>query len=103
MKEKKMSVENQIEEMTRDILEIPPLVVKFNGRAQGKRYLTAEYIAKHLHYIGWRKQSEGEWIKEEPWNVRECVTWRCSVCKETFRDKTKYCPNCGAKMKGGAG
>lgn len=49
----------------------------------------------------YRKQSKGEWIKEEPWDVRACVTWRCSVCKETFRDKTKYCPNCGAKMKDG--
>jgi hypothetical protein len=48
------------------------------------------------------KQSEGEWIKEEPWDVRGCVTWRCSVCKKTFRDTSKYCPNCGAKMKGGA-
>lgn len=24
----------------------------------------------------------------------------CSVCKHTVRDKTSYCPNCGAEMRG---
>ena len=26
----------------------------------------------------------------------------CSLCKRVFADETPYCPNCGAKMDGGA-
>lgn len=55
---------------------------------------------------GYRKQSEGEWIKH-------CNTYECSVCKEelfieyaedydAIEDwKFNFCPFCGAKMKGG--
>lgn len=63
------------------------------------------------------KQSEGEW--EEPHFVIEIIPlsdenywnklnekkdeannpYRCSVCKERTKTKTKYCPHCGAKMK----
>lgn len=27
--------------------------------------------------------------------------WRCSVCGEVFCCNDNYCPNCGAKMRGG--
>lgn len=55
---------------------------------------------------------EGEWILEEN---DECgykwCKWRCSVCREVVqkgwrqtkdgeKPKHKYCPNCGARMKG---
>lgn len=53
-----------------------------------------------LYNAGYRKQSEGEWIEQgECWK-----TLRCSVCghtTDTIFDKTPFCPNCGAKMKGG--
>ena len=45
-------------------------------------------------------KSEAEWIKQEPWNPYEVTTWKCSKCKHIVRDKTKYCANCGSKMKG---
>lgn len=45
-------------------------------------------------------KSEAEWIKQEPWDAREVTTWQCSKCKHVVRDKTKYCANCGSKMKG---
>ena len=35
-----------------------------------------------------------------------CVTtsqYKCSVCGMPSLDRSKYCPNCGAKMKGGEG
>ena len=63
---------------------------------------------------GYRKQSEGEWKQtEEPlgWGNVSCA--ECSVCGESWvldddaidfdmvNDYWKYCPNCGAKMKGG--
>ena len=41
------------------------------------------------------KQSEGEWVDFGK-------TFYCSVCKKTDWNKSSYCPNCGAKMKGGA-
>lgn len=88
-----MDKAKQIDEIALDLNSI--IYFKDNGLVA--RYATAEA----MYEIGYRKQSEGEWIKEEPWDVRGCVTWRCSVCKETFRDKTKYCPECGTNMKGG--
>lgn len=64
-------------------------------------------LASLLYSEGYRKQSEGEWIiktYEYDWEYM-----MCSVCKEEFYpvdedtvDTTpNYCPNCGAKMKGG--
>lgn len=53
----------------------------------------------------YRKQSEGEWISN-----RQTDEYICSLCgaiapvdclKEDFY-KSEFCPNCGAKMKGGA-
>ena len=59
--------------------------------------------------IEYRKQSEGEWIAKELTSTSKrgrtinYVTYKCSVCgKWNGRHKQKYCPNCGAKMKGGA-
>lgn len=65
----------------------------------------------------------GEWEWFEEWmpstteNLRECEDcgWRCSQCKTPLEDmvggywdnpdeqpKIIFCPNCGAKMEGGA-
>ena len=54
---------------------------------------------------GYRKQSVGEWISN-----RQTDEFICSLCgaiapvdclKEAFYE-SKFCPNCGARMKGGA-
>ena len=42
---------------------------------------------------GYRKQSEGEWVGL--WD------FECSECGGYSEYRTDYCPNCGAKMKGG--
>lgn len=61
-----------------------------------------------------KEHSEGEWKQtEEPmgWHDVDCV--ECSVCGESWVmndnldfdlivEYWHYCPNCGAKMKGGA-
>lgn len=57
-----------------------------------------------LYNAGYRKQSEGEWkpIMQE---LGYCDTLECSICGEIIdvsQGDYKYCPNCGAKMKGGA-
>lgn len=83
------------------------------------------YEAELLYNAGYRKQSEGEWI-EDGYEELPCVCSRCgteapyvSTFEETFdydweenavpagyvetREyiRTPFCPNCGAKMKGG--
>ncbi len=74
-----------------------------------------DYYADERIY---RKQIEGEW--EEPPFIVEIIAssdenywdkldekkyeannpYRCGVCKGRTKTKTKFCPNCGAKMKG---
>ena len=55
--------------------------------------------ATSLYNAGYRKQVEGEWKEQgECWK-----TLRCSICghtTDTIFDRTPFCPNCGAKMKG---
>lgn len=63
--------------------------------------------AEALYNAGYRKQSEGEWIDKPTGAYRRMQSW-CSACGkhsgiggiESNRHKP-FCPNCGAKMKGG--
>lgn len=57
------------------------------------------------------QQIEGEWyvnymMSKKPskrGRIIQYTTYTCSVCgKPNGRKKSKFCPNCGAKMKGGA-
>lgn len=62
--------------------------------------------AEEMYDKGWRKQSEGEWEFVEEEDFIYCLC-KCSACgKEVFFDvddkRYNFCPNCGAKMKGGA-
>lgn len=93
-----MSKEQKIEEMARDIMNTPPLPMQILGRAQGKRYMTAHHIAEHLYAQDYRKQSVGEWTYSENKKTMKCT--RCRLRMKTY-DVRRYCPNCGAKMKGG--
>lgn len=56
--------------------------------------------ACHLYEAGYRKQSEGEWVTKGD----IFKTYHCSVCNYSVdypKQKTTYCPECGAKLKGG--
>ena len=57
------------------------------------------YKESEMFYeAGYRKQSKGEWISLEP----EIGLFACSLCDHRIlRAECNYCPNCGAKMKGG--
>jgi rubrerythrin len=59
--------------------------------------------ASRAYAAGYRRQSEGEWQKRI-WIIfdSEIVGYRCSECNTTWDAPNNYCPNCGAKMKGGA-
>ena len=95
-----MSREKQINEMAR---------VMANGRfiePDRNQILLFAGEAETLYNAGYRKQSEGEWEKFEG------ERFICSNCAKVFglgstatiydvKRVWKYCPNCGAKMKGG--
>ena len=75
-------------------------------------------VAKEIINHGYRKQSEGEWIVDAwdgekfitiPYIKHEHTDPYCSLCKNhALLDgaengvASNFCPNCGAKMKGGA-
>ena len=57
--------------------------------------------AATLYNEGYRKQSVGEWVTKGD----IFKTYHCSVCNYSVdypKQKTTYCPECGAKLKGGA-
>lgn len=90
--------------------EIESLTIRMNAYGLAVKRLAEERGKYFLHkengeVVPLVKQSEGEWISN-------CQTdeFICSLCgaiapvdclKEEFY-KSKFCPNCGAKMKGGA-
>jgi hypothetical protein len=96
-----MSKEKQIEEMAKAICEH-----YVNGGCGRCTYCFCDGDALKLYNAGYRKQSEGEW--EKVMHHRECSKchYRAPYKKIKngyfLQDLTAYCPNCGAKMKGGA-
>lgn len=48
-----------------------------------------------------QKPKTGHWIEGEAWEDTDggWGRWqKCSVCRQSKHRKTKFCPNCGAKM-----
>ena len=60
-------------------------------------------LADYLTDKGYRKQSEGEWLVKwrSTFPQYEPSEYECSNCGYRRTVLHKYCPNCGAKMKGG--
>ena len=90
----------QIEEMarvmherSREIAEDTEGIAKLE--AQGKTF--PDDFAEVLYNAGYRKERQGEWIYLEYSGGH--YVGKCSLC-ECEADMTKYCPNCGARMKG---
>lgn len=73
---------------------------KWCGEGDGKADCMDYLIAEHLYNAGYRKQADGEWLWTENGEADYEKYWVCSVCKEHDFVKTKFCSNCGAKMKG---
>lgn len=70
-------------------------------------YNDCDEVAKLLYSEGYRKQSDGEWHYPPyaPFGGSYEMK-RCSVCGykpdiDSENPYTKFCPNCGARMKGG--
>ena len=94
-----MSKEKQIEFEMDEMLEIIE-----NAREVYANDVTDhsenEYIREGLLNAGYRKQSEGEWIVCGMFDD----FFKCSSCGDKHPWQTaieyKFCPHCGAKMKG---
>ncbi len=63
-------------------------------------------VFANLEIAGYRKQSEGEWIEQikvaRQSNKPPLLYYQCSLCGVYLAKRANFCPNCGAKMKGGA-
>ena len=89
-----MSEEKQIEEMADEQIGEMSAII-YTGGVLGK---TSVDIAKILYAKCYRKQSEGEWVWKSNGYMKRL---HCSCCGMQEEWETAYCPNCGAKMKGG--
>ncbi len=112
-----MSKEKQIEEMVAVVRDNTEACKTCSWYKEGLCIEDCELeednqkICTDLYNAGYRKQSEGEWYvnymmsntPSKRGRVIHYKTCTCSVCgKRNGRSKTNYCPNCGAKMEGGA-
>ena len=89
-------MKEQIEEMRRDLVEI------FTEEYDKRNLITADNTAKKMLAKGYLKQSEGEWVWTENGEEDYEQYWVCSCCHEKSYWESKFCPECGAKMRGGA-
>lgn len=94
-----MSKEKQIEEMAKIFCGMKN---GCDGCMWDKVHCNERNCAEEIYNAGYRKQIEGEWkpIMQE---LGYCDTLECSICGEIIdvsQGDYKYCPNCGAKMKG---
>ena len=111
-----MSKDKQISEIARDFNKgmcSDREVVESCTRCVGASEHCLLYeIATEIYNAGYRKQGEGEWVaKPQEWYI-DATDWMCSNCKtefssfdmvgDDFSRMMKYCPECGARMKGGA-
>ena len=82
-----------IEEMRKDLIEI------FDEEYEKRRLITPQNTAEKMTAKGYRKQKEGEWEGNG-------YLKNCSECGNVVNFNNvsqwlyKFCPNCGAKMKG---
>lgn len=97
-----MNKQKQIEEMAWEICDIPrhdSYKSCKDCNYYGKCH--AMYYAERAYEVGYRKQSEGEWSKSDECTEQYGYLYKCSCCG-VLCWIGNYCPNCGAKMSGGA-
>ena len=89
-----MSKEKQIEEMQKTLIKISEQPIMIEGLLRW-----SDVIAEELYNAGYRKQREARYCADP--NYR--TLGNCGDCGGDVTCLNKYCPNCGARMGGGAG
>lgn len=81
-------------------------LVEYVRMCEHNREVAEQTLKQHIENVkDWRPVQHGHWIDCED-DYSSYV--RCSVCGDEFTcweadcAKTDYCPNCGARMDGGA-
>ena len=97
-----MSEEKQIQEMANTYYTA---MLKASRALGSMNEGAPKWYAKEFYNAGYRKQSEGEWVERavtRTWLEDDVdIFYVCSNCKIETPFTSKYCPDCGAKMKGG--
>lgn len=95
-----MDKQQQVLEMAKDICRVK---LNCNDVCNPISACDALKYAERAVEAGYSKQSEGEWISNELGGYK--YAFYCSECGWVdgypFNDRHKFCPNCGARMKGG--
>lgn len=85
------------------------LAVPITALTQAKYVEFIDAIHMAIEALKKPERAEGEWIVDEQGNAY-CSECGLHTTKDTLKriavvgtNKPKFCPNCGAKMKGGAG
>ena len=74
------------------------------GGKQGEKPNLIASIADHLVANGVVVREKGEWLEHEWAEESEGLlisNYECTVCQEWVRNKSNFCPNCGADMRKG--
>lgn len=88
--------------MKEQIKEIRAISKEIQKTGLGEHLCDA--IAVGIYDAGYRKQSEGEWepIVKCKTSTKTLIYYQCSLCGVYLATQSNFCPNCEAKMKGGA-
>lgn len=89
---KKYSMVTYIEDVRRIVESLPSAETKWIPTSERLPEEDGDYIVIEATYMLPSAERKGRWFDYVDW----C---KCSVCKTTQSAKTKYCPNCGAKME----
>ena len=103
-----MSREKQIDEIAKLICTYPQCICYNSIGECANTECQIVDKAEALYTADYRKQSEVDWyvnymMSKKPskrGRIIQYTTYTCSVCgKPNGRKKSKFCPECGAKMK----
>ena len=101
-----MSREKYIEEMAEHMIEIQRNFNEYCAKPcrgcelGGIVNCENHYKAEALYNAGYRKQSEGEWVRSDEHTEQHGYLYKCSCCG-VLCWLGNFCPNCGASMSGG--
>lgn len=89
--------------MNKQIEEMTKILTKCACECEDDCICSEKEHAEILYNAGCRKQAEGEWIVDEhEWDFPPYFyyDYKCSVCGNREQNRSPYCRECGARMKG---